>query len=379
MAFDWRAETAVAPTRPEGTEPAPLGGPQVVVDYELLATWMGFADVQRRTMEAVQGELRRTSDLVETSTLDLSGRFRELTDKALEQSGRVQEIVATAGSVEVDGARVPLGEVVEHMQGSIAEMIANVVALSEQAMSMVHLLDDVQNDVAELERSITDIDTINRQTNFLALNATIEASRAGEAGRTFAVVAQEVRHLSHDTSALADRMRAKVTAVVRGVRHGHEILRRIADTDMSPQLRAKERVDKSMASLVEQTEHVKAVLETAARVSTEMSGTIAHVVTGMQFQDLTKQRLEAVSDSLHVIAAGLEDLEDRTRGKLPPDVDTPVPHAWLDALLGRFRLSDVRERFVRKLLLEGTALDLHGALDAAAGRDDGSAGDVELF
>lgn len=380
MAFDWRDrptpdtphETAVAP-------PQPLDPGRVTVDADLLATWLGFADVQRRTLDAIQGELTRTSDHVEDATLDLSQRFRELAEKALEQSSRVEQIVAMAGSVDIDGERLPLDQMVTGMQEMIADMIANIVQLSMRAMSMVYLLDDVQKDVSELEKSIGDIDNINRQTNFLALNATIEASRAGEAGRTFAVVAQEVRHLSKTTAELADRMRAKVGAVVSGVRNGHDILRDIANTDMSPQMLAKERVDKTMESLVEQTSHFQAVLETAASVSSGMSQTIGHMVTGMQFQDLTKQRLEAVGDSLTVMGAGLEELEDRTRGCLPPGTDIVTPQAWLDHLLDRFRLSDMRQRFVRKLLMEGTALDIHGALDVDAGQDDSSGGDIELF
>ncbi len=383
MAFDWRAQPALDAVPDMAAAPAahdPSSAPsRVAVDVDLLATWLGFADVQRRTLEAIQGELTRTSDHVEDATLDLSHRFRELAEKALEQSARVEQIVAMAGSVEIDGERLPMDQMVIGMQEMIADMIANIVQLSKRAMSMVYLLDDVQKDVSELEKSIADIDSINRQTNFLALNATIEASRAGEAGRTFAVVAQEVRHLSRTTSELADRMRSKVGAVVTGVRNGHDILRAIADTDMSPQMLAKERVDKTMESLVDQTEHFQAVLETAAGVSTDMSATIGRMVTGMQFQDLTKQRLEAVGDSLTVMAAGLEELEDRTRGSLPAGTDIPIPQAWLDHLLDRFRLSDMRQRFVRKLLMEGTALDLHGALDVDAGQDDSSGGDIELF
>jgi len=385
MAFDWRDRPTVdkapdltaahaAPSPLEASDP-----PRISVDIDLLATWLGFGDAQRRTLEAIQGELRRASDHVEDATLDLSARFRELAEKALEQSSRVEQIVAMAGSVEIDGERVALDQLVTGMQAMVAEMITNIVQLSKRAMSMVYLLDDVQKDVSELEKSITDIDAINRQTNFLALNATIEASRAGEAGRTFAVVAQEVRHLSHNTSELADRMRSKVTAVVKGVRHGHDILREIANTDMSPQMLAKEHVDKTMESLVDQTSHFQSVLETAAGVSAEMSQTIAHVVTGMQFQDLTKQRLEAVGDSLTVISAGLEELEERTRAYLPAGTAPVMPQAWLDHLLDRFKLSEMRQRFVRKLLMEGTALDLHGALDVNAGQDDSSGGDIELF
>ncbi|PWC38251.1 methyl-accepting chemotaxis protein [Azospirillum sp. TSO22-1] len=381
MAFDWRDQPTLtaAPEPAAAPASAPASAQRVEVDVSLLATWLGFADMQRRTLEAIQGELTRTSDHVEESTLDLSHRFRDLAEKALEQSSRVEQIVAMAGSVDIDGERLPLDQLVNGMQDMIAEMIANIVQLSMRAMSMVYLLDDVQKDVGELEKSIGDIDAINRQTNFLALNATIEASRAGEAGRTFAVVAQEVRHLSRTTSELADRMRTKVGAVVTGVRNGHDILREIANTDMSPQMLAKERVDKTMESLVEQTAHFQSVLETAAGASNEMSGTIGRMVTGMQFQDLTKQRLEAVGDSLTVMSAGLEELEDRTRGSLPAGSDIPVPQAWLDHLLDRFRLSDMRQRFVRKLLMEGSALDLHGALDVDAGQDDSSGGDIELF
>lgn len=393
MAFDWRTHKDSAPPRSgigtdtadrgdasNGTAGTAPGHAPVAMDYSLLATWMGFADVQRRTLEAIQGELTRTSDHVEDATLDLSARFRELAESALDQSRRVEEIVAMAGSVAIDGERVPLDELVTHMQDMIAEMIANIVQLSMRAMSMVYLLDDVQKDVGELEKSIGDIDAINRQTNFLALNATIEASRAGEAGRTFAVVAQEVRHLSRTTSELAERMRSKVTAVVKGVRHGHDILRDIANTDMSPQMLAKERVDKTMESLVQQTAHFQEVLETAAGASSDMSQTIGHMVTRMQFQDLTKQRLEAVNDSLSIIAAGLEDLEGRTRDGMPAHhLEAPVPQEWLDNLLERFKLSEMRQRFVRKLLLEGSALDEHGVLDVGVPTDESPSDDIELF
>ncbi|MBP2313713.1 methyl-accepting chemotaxis protein [Azospirillum soli] len=373
MSFDGRA-----PILEAGPESSGAGG-KVPVTGELLSTWLGYADLQRRTLDAIQHELTRTSGTVEDATLDLSARFRELAEKAIEQSQRVEQIVMVAGSVEIDGERVPMDQLVTTMQDMIADMIANIVTLSRHAMSMVYLLDDVQKDVSELEKSIADIDGINRQTNFLALNATIEASRAGEAGKTFAVVAQEVRHLSRSTSELAERMRSKVTAVVKGVRNGHEILRQIADTDMSPQMLAKERVDKTMESLVDQTNHFQHVLETAANVSSEMSATIGHMVTGMQFQDLTKQRLEAINDSLAIMVAGLDELENRTRVELPASMGAQVPQEWLDELLGRFKLSEMRQRFVRKLLLEGTALDEHGALDVDAGHDDSSGGDIELF
>ncbi|MEI8396447.1 MAG: methyl-accepting chemotaxis protein [Rhodospirillaceae bacterium] len=365
------------------SEPASvsLARDQAVLDnhYEVLGQWIGYADVQRHTLDVLRTEIERTSVLVEDSTVDLSRRFRELAETAREQGRQVDEIVAMAGIIEIDGDRVPLGELVTNMQAVLSEMISNIIQLSMKAMNMVYLLDDVQRDVSDLEKSIADIDAINRQTNFLALNATIEASRAGEAGRTFAVVANEVRHLSKTTSALADRMRSKVMAVVKGVREGHDILRLIANTDMSPQMLAKERIDKTMDSLVSQTMHFQGVLEKSSETSGEMSIVIGRMVTGMQFQDLTKQRLEHVADSMNIISAGLEDLVARSRAAIPAHVDIPFPREWLDNLLGRFTLSEMRTRFVRRLLLEGTALDEHGILDVSPEESQSGAGDVELF
>ncbi len=288
-------------------------------------------------------------------------------------------IVDMAGFVEIEGEKVPLDELIIKMQAVINEMIANIVNLSMKAMNMVYLLDDVQKDVDDLSKCIHDIDAINRQTNFLALNATIEANRAGDAGRTFAVVASEVRTLSKTTSALADRMRTRVNAVVKGVNTGHGILRTIATTDMTPQMEAKERVDKTMACLVEQTHNFGKTLAKTSDSSEEMSRVISRMVTGMQFQDLTKQRLEHVADSMSIVTAGLEDLVARTRASIPSDVEVPFPQAWLDGLLGRFTLSEMRQRFVRRLLLEGTALDEHGSLDVEHEVTDSGCGDVELF
>lgn len=345
----------------------------------MLSRWLGFADMQRRTLEAVHSEIQNTSDHVEHSAIDLSGRFRELAEKALAQSEKVAEIVAMAGTVDLDGERVPIDSVVNQMQHIIAEMIANIVQLSMRAMSMVYLLDDVQKDVDELQTSVADVDSINRQTNFLALNATIEAHRAGEAGKTFAVVAQEVRNLSRTTAGVAERMHAKLNTLVNGINRGHDILREISNTDMSPQMLAKERVDKTMESLVRQTELFQTVLEESAAASTEMSQTIGRMITRMQFQDLSKQRLEGVSDSLAVIALGLAELENGTRELLPENGDPAVPMGWIEDLLGRFKLTDMRQRFVRKLLLEGTALDEHGVLDLDAARDDSPNDSIELF
>jgi methyl-accepting chemotaxis protein len=182
-------------------------------------------------------------------------------------------------------------------------------------------------------------------------------------------------------------MRDKVGAVVVGVRRGHEILRDIANTDLSPQMLAKDRIDMTMMSLVSQSHHFQSVLQDAARVSTEISAHINQVITRMQFQDLAKQRLDHVIDGMTVISAGLDELGGRTRSALPPGAEAAFPQEWLDRLLAGMTLSELRQRFVRRMLLDGSALDANGALDhdAAYAEADASYGsgdnddNIELF
>lgn len=385
MSFDGAASTARSAVPASGH---PDG--KVAVTAELLSTWLGFADLQRRALDAMRAELARTSQHVENATIDLSDRFRRLAEKALEQSEHVAEITTLAGSVSIGGEPMPIGgepmpigRLIGSLQDMIGDRMTDILTLSHQAASMAHRLDALQNDVAELEASIGDIDIINRRAKAVALDATAEASRMGETGRTFAMVAKEVHDLSRATGELAARMRAKVAAVTEGVGDGHAILRRIADTGLPPQRLAKERVDETIQGLAVRTAHLQSVLEKAAVLSSDLSSTITQVVTGLQFQDLAKQRIEAINDSLAVMSAGLSELEDRIRAQVPADGGAMVPREWsrewLNHLIDRFTLGEMRERFVRKLLLDGTALDENGVLDVDAGRGDSSGDDIELF
>jgi methyl-accepting chemotaxis protein len=197
------------------------------------------------------------------------------------------------------------------------------------------------------------------------------------------VVAGEVRQLSSTTAALAERMRLSVGAVSRGVTRGYEILQTIADTDLSPQLLAKERIDSAMSGLIVQAEHFTAVLSDAVVASDTMTRNIGQIVTRLQFQDLAKQRFEHVIDGMMMMKGGLGELEAATAAVVSPS--PPDQSEWLTGLLSRLEIGATRQRFLRGLLLGGTALDGIGALDVSADGTSDAAGDstddnvIELF
>ncbi|HYI68258.1 MAG TPA: methyl-accepting chemotaxis protein, partial [Skermanella sp.] len=157
----------------------------------------------------------------------------------------------------------------------------------------------------------------------------------------------------------------------------------IADTDLSPQLLAKERIDSAMSGLIVQAEHFTAVLSDAVVASDTMTRNIGQIVTRLQFQDLAKQRFEHVIDGMMMMKGGLEELEAATGAVVSPS--PPDQSEWLTGLLSRLEIGVTRQRFLRGLLLGGTALDGIGALDVSADGTSDAAGDstddneIELF
>jgi len=100
-------------------------------------------------------------------------------------------------------------------------------------------------------------------------------------------------------------------------------------------------------------------------------------VTGIQFQDRTKQRLEHVVDTLHVIGQALEDIKSHTTAAVPGIGDGFVPDAgWVKQLLSRYTMSDMRERFVAQIL-DGNSVPWTGDTPAEGGAS--ASGSMELF
>lgn len=256
------------------------------------------------------------SELTETAQniLTASERQRHRADQV------AQSVKSIRNNVSDVNARVQQASDISHQAWDVANQGTSVVRQASDnsehlALEVSQMADAIAKLGQESERVSGIVDTIRdiaEQTNLLALNAAIEAARAGEQGRGFAVVADEVRTLSvrtsqatreisevihtigHETDAAVARMRTTVNQVQLGVDYSHktaDALSQIRDASTRTSERIHE-IALAMKNQLEEADRIASEVGDIARMTEESSSAMRHTL--------------AASEHLKTLAEGLD-------------------------------------------------------------------------
>jgi methyl-accepting chemotaxis protein len=186
----------------------------------------------------------------------------------------------------------------------VAEAITHIEHLAEQMNRSSLAMQGLQKESQKIGSVLEVIKSVSEQTNLLALNAAIEAARAGEAGRGFAVVADEVRTLAQRTQQSAEEIEALIEGLQRGTQHTADILdNSLSLTDNSVELTrragaALTNITRTVSVIQEMNPQIAAAAEEQSAVAEEINRSVLKVKDASEQTSAASEQTAAASIEL---------------------------------------------------------------------------------
>ncbi|MBY7835984.1 methyl-accepting chemotaxis protein [Vibrio fluvialis] len=188
---------------------------------ELSRSFNAFIDHLDATFSTLLGSIKRMEPMSQDVN-DVNVKLTKASNSMHHQSQQVQDQMTHSAEIsqlvsgELEGIQQASGATVKVLgsgRASVVETVSQMDQLSSDLSLVAQAVSNLTVDAEKIRQVIVVINDIAEQTNLLALNAAIEAARAGEQGRGFAVVADEVRNLSVKTRASTDSVSELIGAI----------------------------------------------------------------------------------------------------------------------------------------------------------------------
>ncbi len=260
-----------------------------------------------RYIPVMTNQLEEVTKATEVAALAIGESFKDIVARARGQAGKASGVFERFSS---DGSGEAL---IDMSKKALADAIESMRSAAGVSMRTLGDMTKVMEEVGGIQRIIEEIEYIADQTNLLALNAAIEAARAGEHGRGFAVVADEVRKLSARSNSAAEKINSLISKVYAEVRGIHDRTEQSAGRSRARSLEAEAVVDDTLKRIDRVMSRTGRDLDLLTAETETLASDISSIVVSMQFQDITRQRIEHVIEPLNSLRAELEAMVEKTR------------------------------------------------------------------
>ena len=250
-----------------------------------------FVESSDKTLSLIRSDIERLRDMVvsnrgaldaaNTAIMDQRNRAQYVASATAEMEEAVEKVAEFAKSTltEVKNAEDASETCRRTMSDNITttHTLSDRLRASSEAINRIHEMGDKINSIVKTIEDIAD------QTNLLALNATIEAARAGDAGRGFAIVAEEVRNLANKTAVSTREVRSTISELDEAVINSVNVMASCEgemDNSLAQSSKANSSIEEIMgiiATISDMSEQIVQSCQQQTSAASEINQSIAHI------------------------------------------------------------------------------------------------------